>query len=369
MEPAVTGPAASLGALNAVFEETGSLSECVWMAWVWGSDPEEECDARVLMNKNHLLGLLVCRFRFLNPGNDLGRLVVAQPLPDAAVAVQRLSLMQKTPVRMTWRELRDTLANMLIEWPVFVERLKENPHPEDNMRGVLMLLNEMVVRFGEFCTYPQPPDVLDDPCDTQPFAHEHEQAGEQGGVVQLNAGCTRRTLGALMTMYRHVNLLRACTTLPAEHWAGCGLTKYHWEASMDDFHALVMHATLPVAARLNYKHDFPGMYNHVSQVVYFHNPEYRRVGRHAFDDLLGAPPLHVLPALWQLYPEVRVRYEEENFHLDGDGTWFWLVVAGRIYMVTGEGEVLHSEDVTALLRAYVEARPGPGAAVGQSHGP
>jgi hypothetical protein len=93
------------------------------------------------------------------------------------------------------------------------------------------------------------------------------------------------------------------------------------------------------------------------------------VGRHAFDDLLGAPPLHVLPALWQLYPEVRVRYEEENFHLNGDGTWFWLVVAGRIYMVTGEGEVLHSEDVTALLRAYVEARPGPGAAVGLSHGP
>jgi hypothetical protein len=27
-----------------------------------------------------------------------------------------------------------------------------------------------------------------------------------------------------------------------------------------------MHIALPVAARLNYRHDFPGMYNHVSQV-------------------------------------------------------------------------------------------------------
>ena len=42
---------------------------------------------------------------------------------------------------MTWWELLDTLANMVIKWPVLVERLKENPHPEDNMCCVLLLLN------------------------------------------------------------------------------------------------------------------------------------------------------------------------------------------------------------------------------------
>ena len=76
MEPAPSP--ASLGALNAVFEETALLSECVWMTWVWGLDQEEECNTRVLMNMNHLLGLLVCSFWFLNPGNILGRLVVTQ---------------------------------------------------------------------------------------------------------------------------------------------------------------------------------------------------------------------------------------------------------------------------------------------------
>ena len=30
------------------------------------------------------------------------------------------------------------------------------------------------------------------------------------------------------------------------------------------------------AAKLNYVHDFRGMYNCVSQVIYFHDPEYQR---------------------------------------------------------------------------------------------
>ena len=77
----------------------------------------------------------------------------------------------------------------------------------------------MVMSFGEFCTYPQPPNVLYNTCYTQPFVPPHETAPGKSSIVQLNPGYMLQTLGALMTMYWHVNLLRACTMLPAEHWA------------------------------------------------------------------------------------------------------------------------------------------------------
>jgi hypothetical protein len=134
----------------------------------------------------------------------------------------------------------------------------------------------------------------------------------------------------------------------------CGLTKYHMEASNDDFNLLCMNISLPVAAKLNYKHDFPEMYNHVSQAVFFHNPEYQRTPRAPLEQLGAAsPPEQVLPALWQLYPGIEVRYEEDAMDLSSGGgennKWFWLVVAGRVYLVRPDGGVLYSPSVTSLL--------------------
>ena len=134
-------------------------------------------------------------------------------------------------------------------------------------------------------------------------------------------------------------------------WCDCGISKYHVEASGDDFNVLCMHLSLPVAGRLNYKHDFPEMYNHVSQAVFFHNPEYQRQARVALDDLKTAPPEQVLPALWQLHPEIQVLYEEDNIDLSGEGRegWAWLVVAGRVYLVGPDNSVWYSPSVTSLV--------------------
>ena len=71
----------------------------------------------------------------------------------------------------------------------------------------------------------------------------------------------------------------AVTRMAPDAWCDCGISKYHVEASGDDFNMICMHLGLPVAAKMNYKHDFPEMYNHVSQVVFFHNSEYQRVAR------------------------------------------------------------------------------------------
>ena len=92
------------------------------------------------------------------------------------------------------------------------------------------------------------------------------------------------------------------------------------------------------------------------QVVYFHNAQYERIARIPFARVHEGDPLHVLPALMQLYPDVELRYEEDRLDLvRGPGRWVWLAVPGRIYLVGPDGRVYHSTNVTSLLRVYVEA--------------
>ena len=104
----------------------------------------------------------------------------------------------------------------------------------------------------------------------------------------------------LLDPYRHLHLLAVARPAP-EEYCDVGLTKYHMEASQDDFNLLSIHLALPVTAngaKLNYN---PAMYNHVSQAVFFHNPEYQRTPRTAFEGLPAAPVAQVVPALWQLH--------------------------------------------------------------------
>ena len=136
-----------------------------------------------------------------------------------------------------------------------------------------------------------------------------------------------------------------------DEWCDCGITKYHMKASGDYFNLLCMHLSLSVAAKLNYKHDFPEMYNHVSQAVFFHNPEYQRTARVALNELPTATPEQILPAIWQLYPDIVVQYEEDRMDLSsGKGDWTWLVVAGRTYLVDSDKGVWYSRSVTSLLK-------------------
>lgn len=71
-------------------------------------------------------------------------------------------------------------------------------------------------------------------------------------------------------MYRHVYILTNTRIVPHDHPGVVDalelIRKHHVEASGDDFNELHIYQSLPAAAKLNYKHDFPGMYNHISQV-------------------------------------------------------------------------------------------------------
>ncbi len=297
----------------------------------------------VLLNRNQLLGLLICRYKFLTtPPIDA-------PAPSAK---ERMTIMDTPVSRMTWRELKDTVANILFEWPQFLGRLQQNIRPQQNLRQVMHLITQCACRFGELAFTSGGEDIMDDPSETQPSTDRAVK-----DRLALTPGAMRRMAGSLLIMYRHLHLLSVCIKVPSQKF-DTGISKYHYEASNDAFNLLCMHMALPVAARLNYRHDFPGMYNHVSQVVYFHNSQYSRCVRHPIEEIQTAPAAHVLPAIQELYPEIKLRFEEDMFDPTKPGSeWFWLLLAGRVYLVTPEPRVLYSDNLADLLKVYVDSRP------------
>ena len=333
-----------LGGLNERLEAGKGLPEGVWVRWLWQTEPEEAVLVTVLLNRSHLMGLLVCRhqaMRASSVSSSTRRQRGAEECTD-----DRIHVVDKQPAGMSLRELRDTVDNLLIEWPRFLQRLTDNPRGEENLRAVVALVDGCMARLGHLASHPGKADVFDDGGCTEPH--------DERGAMRLTRPCLRRMLGSFMVMYRHLHLLgtaEAVDPVPFD----CGISKHHMEASTDEFSLLCMNMQLPVAARLNYKHDFPGMYNHVSQVVYFHNAQYERTRRIGLAQVPEGDPMHVLPALRQLHPEIALHYEEDHVDLSqGTGGWVWMVVPGRVYLVDPRGRAYHSPNVTSLMRVYLE---------------
>ena len=321
----------TLGELSTRFEKDGFLPTWLWHEWLWGSDPEENFHVDVLLNRNQLLGLLICRYKQWQ----------MQEGPLLAHG-HRLCLMDKSVMQMNLRELKDTLANLQLEWPVFVSRLHENTQSHTNLVAVRHLLEQCAARLGYMAENSLPETLLNDPGETRP--------DQDSGLSRLTSSCLRRMLGCILIMYRHFHLLGNAIELSPEFY-DCGVTKYHHEASMDQFHQLYMHFQLPVAAKLNYKHDFPGMYNSVSQPVYYHNSQFQRIPR---EDVLieKMTPIHLLPSLARLHPDIPIHFEEERIDPTKAAGWYWLLVPGRIYLITPEPRILHSSSILSLLAEY-----------------
>lgn len=330
-----TGP--TMAELNATLEATGELPEHTWLQWLWRTDPNEELSPTVLLNKSHLLGLLLCRQRAMRAD----RLAAAPAPPD-----ERMRLMVKPPSEMALSELSDTLANVLVEWPRFLSRLSQNPNAQENTRAVAGLVDGCFARLGALVLRPGTPATHDDVRST-------EEA--PCGGVRITKPALRRMLGAFLVLYRHLDVNTRAVSVPPQPF-DCGIKKHHVEASTDDFNLLCMFIQLPAAARLTYKLDFPGMYNHISQVVYFHNPQYERSPRVPLKDIPDAEPAQALPAIMQLHPEIHLHYEDDHIDLSSPvKKWLWWVVSGRVYLVAPDATVYHSDNVTALMAVYARA--------------
>lgn len=145
--------------------------------------------------------------------------------------------------------------------------------------------------------------------------------------MQVTLSCLRALLDQFFVMYRLLHWERQVQErrnvdfgFLQEKQQGLGLEergdsvifKHHVASSTDVFYKISMYYDLHPAARLSYRHTFSGLYNCISQPVYYHNPEYQRRAPPTLERARACNvDLDTLPSLLQLFPEIVVMYDDE----------------------------------------------------------
>lgn len=326
---------------------SSSLPATIWHDWLWKCDPQEKISVKCPVNKHHLLGMLVARFRakfqYIPPDIKL-----CNVLNDSLLIIVDTPVMQ-----MTFRELKDSVDNLQIAW-------RKHIHSEDGIKAALELL---FCRFGEIISERQSEEVLDDPQCWDVMNDVDE------GSRSLNIPSIRKMIDVFLILFRQLSLFSVAQDVMSdwtEHEINMSLPieirRHHVSASIDNFYSMSMFYDLLPGARLQYMHEFSGMYNSVTQVVYFHDQDYERQRQITLDEIVsGERPVNFLPCFLQLYPEVRVMYEDDLFvsilpGKKGDGKWYWLLISGAIFLLTPKGKVLHSDNMIYLANTYIQLK-------------
>jgi len=299
-----------LSLLNAEFEKNPfecQLDPSLWDEWLWSCDLHESVTVDCLLNRAHLIGLLIARYKALRNA----------PI-DICVSIPHMVYTGTRVLSMTPRQLQDTVQDLQMHWHRYTS--------ECDTDVLIEMVDACMARFGHFCLYP---GIYDD------VGMRDATQSDRMSVL-----CMRRFLSIFCVMYRHLDLLQRATE-PQEVAAERGVEKimdYHVQASMEEFHKHMMHSELPPAARLIYRQDFTGFYHCVSQVVYFHYPSYERKPQLTDLNRMHSHPLYALAPLREMYPEFALYYEDET--PAQCGTWYWMLMGKRIYLMNAN-RVVH----------------------------
>lgn len=309
----------------------------IWNKWLWYTDPQEAPSADLELNQCQLLGLLICRFRSIKFDNNHGQVPFAN---------RQLQIIDKNICDMTLRELRDTLSNVTLQFASVVQK-------QENTQSTFQFLDMCFHRFGEFCWASWLEDAPSNPIADDVSSIECFQISENVKHQRITFSCMRNMLNTFLVLYRLVSWQTQSAPCAIQNESTqtteeVMIEKHHIQASLDIFYKLAMFYDLMPAGRLNYMHNFSGLYNCISQPTYFHNPDYeRRVQLPLAEVQTGKHDIHTLPALMQMYPEIVLLYEDDDIQQKMKAArakliykptspymWAWIVTAAkRIYLM------------------------------------
>jgi len=306
-----------LGRLNRDLEAgRATLGEESWTEWLWGSDPHAELCPH--FNQCHLLGLLIARYRAsFQPESMSLRLHDALPtIVHGSKVISELSL----------RQLRDALEDLQMHFSL---------HTRDWDKA-LAVLDGLLARFGALNLVPR--------------AHDDLASIEPETPLRMGNAAIRRFTVTFCILYRHAHLEMTCVEHEEVPEPETSIQTYHVQAGLDAYYEHSMFADLPPAARLIYKQDFAGMYHSVTQVVYFHFPDYARKKQLSLDEIrAGTPPVNCLSAALELHPDIPLVMEDEMWR---EG-WNWMLVSGgHVYLIAPDRTVHKAQSIWTLMRIW-----------------
>lgn len=255
-----------------------SLPPGIWDEWIFHSNPNEPPNSESLLNRCQLLGLLICRYR-----------AARQPAYTQAITLNPSRLVifhNKPPCNMTLRELRDSMSNLVLQWgPDIHSKPTLPPEHDRSSKQILLYLDACFHRLGELVWATWPCGSADSPIADDVGSIERICLADNSGGVehdQVTLSGMRNLINTFMMGYRLIHWMQLSNMRVSEDLDDSNLEKctpihqHHVAASIDVFYQISMYYDLPPAARLNYRHMFSGLYNCISQPVYYHNPDYQR---------------------------------------------------------------------------------------------
>jgi len=308
--------------LNSDFESgISDPPASVWNDWLWGSDLAEPVTVDCLLNRSHLLGLLVARYRASREPQ----------LMDVCVSIPNMIYVNSRVSSLTARQLQDIVQDLQLHWKDYIETVDSG--------ALLELVDALMTRFGHLNLHSS---VYDDVA-MRDSAH----------ADRMSVLCIRRFVTVFCILYRHLDLLHRWLS-PEGAGSVEEIQDFHVQASMEEFYKHTMHADLPPAARLLYRQDFSGFYHCVSQAVYFHFPSYeRRMQLELTEIRIGDNQVHTLAPLMEMYPEINLCYEDETPVRD---KWNWFLACGRVYLLDDIGNVWFNANILLMAGFYLARR-------------
>lgn len=314
--------------------------------WWWVTEFAVDADVvhEDAYNEAHLVGLFIARALYA-----CADIACEYTLPvNGVVHATWRALVPGPFASLTLRQYAMLLQDVQLQ---FVGVLYTQRVPADE---VLALVCALLARLGFFVS------VLEHTDATSRLLDDIELVEESASqLVALTAQSARRFVTILhalcLHLYLHVGHVPLTSDKDADARTAALVQAYHVESSQQDYYRLAMHWDCMPAAKAVYMHDFRGLYNDISQVVYFHKSNYERRRAVTLDAARAAVcPVDALPALLQLHPEIELMTEGPALCCASGATW--ILLPGACYLRLG-GVVYGAGSVISLLTYYLATHP------------
>lgn len=288
----------------------------VWDKWLWNTD----CNALPLdqcwdMNEMHTIGVLCALHESQNPSSNAIQCKTNEIFPEdefPELTVVHLHE-DKCIGEFSLRELLDQLECLQLNWGKIIGELMEIK----KLDLAKYLLKACLGRLGQIAhhAYEFEGATLDDPQYITMLPETLFQAERKFAVISRKT--LRQTICLLFSLFRVQHIVSCVSVLPPLHENLVqniihAFKQHHVESSMDFFNVFQQMIYLAPGMRLVYRTNFAGMYNDVSQVIYFHYPRFCRQPQLSLAEIPQSN-IHLLPLASQLLPDVPIFYDDDTY--------------------------------------------------------
>ena len=335
-------------------QELLEVNPDMWNNWLWFVDAREELNSHVLLNEFHLTGLVLCRMsamqlRMHPEAQNLCCCTFEDMHVYTATLLGSFSLDQKKYANLSMREVKNHLQQT---------QMHIYDMCDTSVKNTKIHVAALFTRLGQLLLYnlTEVAEMYDDINELQPeISNKVSNTGQSRIFTESSV---RWYMNIFYILFRNLHLFEkakksnACSNLAV-------LQIFHVEATLDVFYEQTMRWDLPPGAVLCYQHEFVGMFNSISQVLYYNYPEYERRKQLPWKLVSsGDHAIYSLAPLLSLYPDVELVHEDAPLNCvpgneevsDLVTNWRLLLLPGFLYLLSPTGEVFHHKNVCELLR-------------------